>query len=480
MQSVIDSIKGAISSVIPSSEISGGDLDTLLVSFAILGILLVVGTILRLYVPFIKKFFLPASLIAGIIGLLLGPSVLGIIPKSVMNCWSNLSGKLIVLVFAPMLMGKKEASGKKYARKSFNGLCFAYGCSMAQYAIPLLLTALLFTPIFGTTSLFGTSFESGWCGGHGTAAGMSAVFEGLGWSEGQSIAVTNATFGLLCGVFGGIILVNIAARRGWAKYITGGGSLSIKNTENELYSDENKATDTKLSVSGKVIDNFAFHAAILSISIFLGWILSYLFNNYIGCIGPLKEHPIKLQWFTTSMIAGGLVQLVLNRTKWGDAVDTKVYSRIQGIALEFLVAGAVASLNLQVIADNIVPIAIATVLIFGFMVSYTLFYARGIFGKDWFESSILNYGMCSGVVATGMLLLKVCDPENKSEALPLYAIRAPFISILVGGGIVTALMPSLVYQFGALTVGLVALGAFVILSLLPIIARTWYKKGKEE
>lgn len=457
--------------MIPSAEITGGNLDTLLVSFAILGILLVAGTILRLYVPFIKKFFLPASLIAGIIGLLLGPSVLNIIPQNIVSCWSSLSGKLIVLVFAPMLMGKREASGKKYVRKSFNGVCFAWGCSMAQYAIPLLLTALLFTPVFGTNSLFGTSFESGWCGGHGTAAGMSAVFESLGWTEGQSIAVTNATFGLLCGVFGGIVIVNIAARRGWAKYIGNGGSLSIKNTEKELYNDENKATDTKLSVSGKVIDNFAFHAAILSVAIFLGWIIAYLLKTYLG---------LNLNWFTTSMLAGGLVQLVLNRTPWGDAVDTKVYSRIQGIALEFLVAGAVASLNLKVIADNILPIAIASVIIFAFMVFYTVFYARGIFGKDWFESSILNYGMCSGVVATGMLLLKVCDPENKSEALPLYAVRAPFISMVVGGGVVTSMMPVWVAQFGALPVALVTLGVFIVLSLLPIVVRTWYKKGSEE
>ncbi len=458
--------------MIPTAEINGGNLDTLLVSFAILGILLVAGTILRLYVPFIKKFFLPASLIAGVIGLLLGPSVLNIIPQNIVSCWSSLSGKLIVLVFAPMLMGKREASGKKYARKSFNGICFAYGCSMAQYAIPLLLTALLFTPLFETSSLFGTTFESGWCGGHGTAAGMSAVFESLGWAEGQSIAVTNATFGLLCGIFGGIVLVNIAARRGWAKHIGNGGSLSIKNTEKELYTTpDTQKEDTKITISGKVIDNFAFHAAILSIAIFLGWIIAYLLKTYLH---------INLNWFTTSMLAGGLVQLVLNRTKWGDAVDTKVYSRIQGIALEFLVAGAVASLNLKVIADNILPIAIACAVILAFMVVYTLFYARGIFGKDWFESSILNYGMCSGVVATGMLLLKVCDPESKSEALPLYAVRAPFISMVVGGGIVTSMMPVWVAQFGALPVGLVALGTVIVLTLLPVVCRTWYKKGKEE
>ena len=103
--------------MLPTATINGASLDTLFVSLAILGILLLVGTILRLYVPFIKKFFLPASLIAGFIGLLLGPSVLNVIPENIVSTWSSLSGKLIVLVFAPMMMGKRKISGKKYARK---------------------------------------------------------------------------------------------------------------------------------------------------------------------------------------------------------------------------------------------------------------------------------------------------------------------------------------------------------------------------
>lgn len=459
--------------MIPSEKITGNALDTLFVSLAILGILLIIGTIIRLYVPFIKKFYLPASLIAGFIGLLLGPSVLKLIPENITSCWSSLSGKLIVLVFAPMLMGKRKTSAKKYARKTFNSVCFGYVGCFAQYAIPLLLTAAMLMPIFGTNPLFGTTFEQGWCGGHGTASGMLAVFEELGWAEGQSIAITNATIGLLFGIFGGVILINIAARKGWTSRISSAdGRLGIKNTEVELYNTEEiKKEDTKLAVSGKVIDNFAFHAAILSIAIFIGWIVTYLFKTYLG---------FSISWFVTAMFAGGLVQLVLNRTKWGDAVDPKVYSRIQGISLEFLVAGAVASLNLKIIAENILPIAIVSVALMIFMVAYSLIYARGIFGNDWFENSIMTYGMYTGVAATGMLLLKVCDPESKSDALSLYAARAPFSSWAIGGGIITSLAPIWVNQFGIWATAFAALALAVIVGVLPIICRTWYKKGKEE
>lgn len=457
--------------MLPTEKLTGASLDTLFVSLAILGILLLVGTILRLYVPFFKKYYIPASLIAGLIGLLIGPSVLNLIPANITSTWSGLSGKLIVLVFAPMLMGKRKISAKTYARKTFNSICYGYVGCFAQYAIPLLLTALVFTPLFGTNPLFGTTVEQGWAGGHGTASGMLAVFQELGWAEGQSIAVTNATVGLLAGIFGGVILINIAARKGWAAHLgKADGKLGIQNTEAELYhTEESKPIDTKLAVSGKVIDNFAFHAAILLVAVFLGWVATWALKTYLN---------FSVSWFVTAMFAGGLLQLVLNRTKWGDAVDPKVYSRIQGISLDFLVAGAVATLNLKTIADNIVPIAITSVAVLAFMVIYSLIYARGIFGTDWFENSMMTYGMYTGVAATGMLLLKVCDPESKSDALSLYAARAPFSSWAIGGGILTSMAPIWVAQFGIWPTALVALGLTVVVGLLPLICRTWY--GKKE
>lgn len=458
--------------MIPTTQVTGGVLDSLLVSLALLGILLIVGTVLRLYVPFFKKYYFPASLIAGFIGLLLSPSVLNVIPQNVISAWSSLSGKLIVLVFAPMLMGKRKASAGKYARRTFNSICYGYVGCFAQYAIPLLLAVLVLQPLFGTHPLFGTTFEEGWCGGHGTASGMMAVFSELGWEEGQSIAVTNATIGLLFGIFGGVVMINIAVRKGWTQHLKAdGGNLGITNKENELYNaDDQKKEDTKLAVSGKVIDNFAFHAAILSIAVFIGWVATWLLKTYLN---------FSVSWFVTAMFAGGLVQLVLNRTKWGDAVDTKVYSRIQGISLDFLVAGAVASMNLKTIADNIIPIAIVSLALVVFMIIYSLVYARGIFGSDWFENSMMTFGMYTGVAATGMLLLKVCDPESKSDALSLYAARAPFSSWAIGGGVITSMAPIWVNQIGPLYAGLIALGLTIVAGVLPILCRTWYKKGEQ-
>lgn len=452
--------------MIPTVEVGSSVQIPFLFYVSMLGILLVIGTYLRLKIPFLKQYFIPASLIAGLIGLILGPYFLGIIPKHITSCWSGMSGVLIVIVFAPMLMGKKERSPKELAKKVLSAVSFSYLTCFLQYAIPLLLTAALFVPL-GVNQLFGCTIEEGWAGGHGTASGMIAVYEELGWAEGQSLAITTATIGLMFGIFGGIILINIAARRGWTACLNasaGDKSRGIENKEVELYLNDHPA-DTGRSISPMVIDNLAFHAAILSIAVFFGYVFNWLLKTFLH---------FSVSWFVMALFAGYLLQKILDHTEWRDAIDMRVMARLQGIALEFLVAGAVASVNVTVVLDYALPLIVTQ----GILAVVTIFlhtwYARRIFGKFWFESSMLFFGTFTGVAATGMLLLKVIDPEVKSDALDVFAGRAPFCSWAVGGGIITSTAPVWVAHYGAGRVGIVLLAGAAVCAVIPIICRCWY------
>lgn len=446
--------------------LTGGTLDALFVYLSILGMLLLVATVLRLKVPILKKYHIPAALIAGVIGLIMGPYFLGIIPKTITTVWSNMSGRLIVLVFAPMLMGKSEklTGSKEFVKKSICSASWCYLACAAQYAIPILLTALLLTPMFGVDPLFGATVEAGWAGGHGTAAGMAAVYEELGWMDGQSLAVTSATFGLAFGIIGGVILINIGVRKGWAACLT--HSAGITNEENELYTGENRPVNTRSSVSGGVVDNLAFHAAILSVAVFFGYILNVAIKKFTG---------ISISWFVTALFGGLFLQKILDRTPWGDAVDKATLSRIQGLALEFLVAGAVASVNVSVVIEFAIPLLVTQVTMAVVMIFLNTWYARRTLGDYWFEQSMVLFGTFTGVAATGMLLLKTCDPESKSDALTVYAARAPFTSWAVGGGLITSLAPVWIAQYGALPVGLGFLAAGAFCFILPKLIGHWHK-----
>ena len=454
--------------MIPLTEISGSSLDALFVYMALLGILLLVASWLRLKVPLFKKYYIPASLIAGVIGLILGPYFLKVIPKEIMSAWSGMSSRLIVLIYAPMLMGKRQKSGGKMIRRASESLVFSYFVFFTQYGIPLVLTALVLVPLFGVDPLFGTIVEQGWSGGHGTAGGMAAVFQELGWKDGVSLSVTSATVGLVLGVLGGIVLINIGARRGWTSFLNSSAGLENKNVEVYTNSSE-REVDTHRVIHPSVIDNLAFHMALLSVAIFFGWLINRALKIWFN---------FTMAWFTAAMLAGLLIQLILNRTRWADIVDRPSMSRIQGVSLEFLVAGAVASVNVSVIVEYATPLIIEQVLAAVALVWCCTWVASHVFGEDWFEHSIMLFGAFAGVTATGLLLVKTCDPKMESGAAEVFAARSPLLAWATGGGILTAMTPVWVVRYGALRVGLVYCAAMVIAFAMQFVLRFWHSPQK--
>lgn len=454
---------------VPLEAITGSTLENLLLYTVFLGVLLLVASLIRLKVPFLKNWYIPASLIAGIFGLILGPYCLKVVPQEIMSSWSSLSGVLMTIVLAPAMMGAARGKGKGVFKKAVNAACFTYSVTGMQFAIPLLLTLVLFVPAFGVNELFAGTFEAGWAGGHGVAAALTPVFEQLGWGEaGTSLCLVNATVGLLVGLIGGIILINIGVRKGWTKHIS--SSAKMKNDNVELFPADQASADTREVISSGVIDNLSFHAAVLSVVLLLGWLASK----------ALALINISLPWFCTSVLVGFFVQkLLLNKTSWGQALDPKCYSRIQGLALEFVVAGGVASINLTVVMEYAIPLLITSVALLAFMILYVTWYAPKVLGKYWFETSMILYGAFCGVMATGLVLLKTCDPEMKSDAAEVYAARLIFTGFATGGGIITCTMPLWQAQLGGWVTLAIFAGLMIIAGALPFILR-FNKVDQEE
>ncbi|GAK09954.1 sodium/glutamate symporter [Geomicrobium sp. JCM 19038] len=93
-------------------------------------------------------------------------------------------------------------------------VALGYTISWAQYAVGMAIVLVILTPLFGTNPAAGALIEISFVGGHGTAAGLSDTFESLGFPEGYDLAVGLATVGILSGVVIGIVMLNIAARKG--------------------------------------------------------------------------------------------------------------------------------------------------------------------------------------------------------------------------------------------------------------------------
>lgn len=60
-------------------------LTDVLVDFAMVSVLLMIAAWLRRKIPFLQRYYIPAALIAGLLGMVLGPQVLGKVSPIYLN-----------------------------------------------------------------------------------------------------------------------------------------------------------------------------------------------------------------------------------------------------------------------------------------------------------------------------------------------------------------------------------------------------------
>ncbi|AMA73735.1 MULTISPECIES: sodium/glutamate symporter [Aneurinibacillus] len=441
----------------PTEKIQSSSMETILFYCAVLGILLFIGVVLRVKVKFFKKFFISASLIAGTLGLLLGQYGLGVLPAEMTESWGALPGALITVVFAPMLMGVSIPNPKKMGRLIVPHLLFGYMGECIQIALPFIITGLVLIPVWNVNEMFGSIVEIGWSGGHGTAGGMVDVYNRLDWSDGGPLGLTSATVGLLVGIIVGMVIINYGVRKGYTSVIKNVQELNVNQSE-DILPRAKQPSGSAVTMNKDVVESLAFHGSLISIAILIGWVLQKLLGGLVPGL-PL---------FPMAMVGGLVVQLVISKTKFAEAIDTGCLHRIQGLALEFLIMAAIASIKIPVVIEYAFPLSILMVVMTLVMVWYFFWAGPRLFGKDWFEHAIVNYGSLTGVTAVALMLLRTVDPEMKTEAGTGYALRAPFISPIIGGGLLTSILPVMAHNYGSLNVGVVFL---ILLFVLYILAR---------
>jgi glutamate:Na+ symporter, ESS family len=78
-----------------------------------------------------------------------------------------------------------------------------------------------------------------------------------------------------------------------------------------------------------------------------------------------------------------------------------------------------------------------------------LVFARRMIPEFWFERGIGDLGQSLGVTATGLILMRVADPDNRTPAYEAFGYKQLGFEPFFGGGLVTATAVPLIAQFGA-------------------------------
>jgi ESS family glutamate:Na+ symporter len=418
-------------------------------SFAGLSILIIAGKFLRFKIKLLQRLYIPTSVIAGILGLLILQIGGDYIPAGWTAGWSKLPGFLINIVFAALFLGVHIPSISIIWKKSAPQLAYGQIVAWGQYFTALLVVLFLLRPLFNIPEVFGVVLPVGFEGGHGTAAGLKETFETFKWAEGTDFALASATMGVVSAILFGIILINWAARKGHTQKLKSLDQLK-KGEWGGFYSPDQRPIAGRQTVSADSIDSLALHLAIIGFAVLIGYGLKMglvsleSFSSYLGENKIFQGFPL----FPLCMVGGLLIQLFLGRFSKVSPVDHSLMQRLSGTALDYLVVAAISTIRLNVIAKGLLPFLVIVCVGILWNIFCVAWLARRVLPNHWFERAIAEMGQSMGVTATGLLLLRAVDPESETDAPSAFGYKQLLHEPIMGGGFWTSMAIPLVILHG--------------------------------
>ena len=392
-------------------------------TFAVLSTLLLVGTFLRAKVKVFQKLYLPACVIGGFLGLILGPNVLGILPISdeMMGVTSNLPGILFTPIIAALPICGAAISFKSIKQQK-GVLIMAFMLCLVgslQPAIGLLTNGGF--SLFGleTYRTFGLELSQGFIGGHGQAGATGSMLQALSqpyWETAQGITSTTATVGMIGGLLIGIALINYAARKGYTTVVKD-ASVVPKEMRVGYYGANQEAPSIgRQTTVNNSIETLSLHLALLLMATGAGYVIAKL-------LGQLKWSLLgAMATWIYALFAMYLFWFLIRKLKIDFLFDSNVKNSITGFLSDYLIVAAITSIPVKVILTYWAPLL--TMCVLGLIVTPTVvwFICKKKLGDCWFEKALGPLGCLTGVFVTGMLLIKMADPDFKTPALNDYSL----------------------------------------------------------
>ena len=473
-----------------------------LFAFIVVGFLLLVARLIKHNVRLFQTLYLPESIIAGAIALLLGSGALGAIavalgaspdsyiagglfPEEMQEVWSQAPGVFINIVFAALFLGEHIPNPKDIWRKTAPQVAFGQTIAWGQYVLGIIVTLLILTPLFGANPISGALIEIGFEGGHGTAGGIADTLTELGFAEGGDLALGLATVGIVSGILFGTALAHWGRQKG---YIS---SEPEPVAEGDAQFQETAPTEPSSLLARRarlmqnfLIDPLSLNFGFTGLAIAIGWIilqiLTLIESATWGGEGGL-ELIGAVPLFPMALIGGIIIQVVMKRLNLEVLIIRRLQERIAGVALDLLVVTALATINLAVLGANLGVFLILSVVGITWNVLAFIYLAPRILPVYWFERGIGDMGQSMGVTATGILLIRMVDPENRTGAFESFGYKQLFFEPIVGGGLFTAAAPALIDRFGSISILLFTAALLVFWLVFGIInCKRTSKKLREE
>lgn len=217
------------------------------------------------------------------------------------------------------------------------------------------------------------------------------------------------------------------------------------------------------------IDSLAFHVALVGAALGGAFACKKLLlmaeasSAWLTSVQLFTSFPV----FPFAMFSGIFLQVVADKTASPGSIDPGTMDRISGFALDFVVVTAVTTMSFDGISGNtLAPFVILILVTWAWHFVCFAFIAPRILPDYWGERASAELGQSMGITATGLLLLRMADPNNTTPALEAFSYKQLLHAPLVGGGVWTATVLPFIYAAGiwpsiAVSIGFIAFWCLV-------------------
>ena len=378
----------------------------------IIAALTLFANILRSKVSFIKKTYVPTAVLAGFILLILRSTGIVTIRQDFLELITYHGIAIGFIAMSLRVKNQKTNEGYKVALKSGALIVSTYLIQVLIGLVVALILTFTFMPDFFPAS--GILLAMGFGQGPGQANNVGSTYEALGFVGGQSYGLSIAASGFLIACTVGVFFLN------------------KRKKKNVSYIDET-SNDSKLDIFqdkdeipiAQSIDKLSVQAALIVFVYLLTFGFLVGFSRLLGMISPGLANTLNpilwgFNFIFASAIASGVAGIITLLRKKGimkrQYQNNYLLNRISGLAFDVMIIAGIASIDFSDISKLWIPFLI-TIVAGTFGTYFWLkFMSKKIYKGYEDESFLAMFGMLTGTISSGVLLVREIDPEYKTPA----------------------------------------------------------------
>ena len=293
--------------------------------------------------------------------------------------------------------------------------------------ITLMLSYTLMPSMFQAAGLL---LPMGYGQGPGQANNIGSSYEALGFAGGRSLGLAIAAAGYLVACVVGVVILNVLSRKGKVGH--------TRSSVTELPASDYFQSRDEIPVSDS-IDKLSIQLAMVLLVYLLTYLAAWGLTSGIAVISEGLANTLNTLIWGFNFIIGSalaiLLRVLLEQGKRKGLIarqyqNNYLLNRLSGFFFDIMIVAGIASINLEDIRGLWLPFVLLAVL--GAVVTWVhlSIVCKAAYHDYYYEGLISMYGMLTGTISSGVLLLREIDPDLATPAANNLVVGSSFGIIL--------------------------------------------------